>query len=54
MKYLSLRNKKVGDKDLELRDTYKKKRLFEIQERETKAQLHEDDPEAEEDQDIEE
>ena len=42
MKYKSLRNKKVGDKDLELKTPYRKKRLYEIQEQESEKELHED------------
>lgn len=34
MKYAILRNKSVGDKDLEMNTTYKKRRLFEIQQKE--------------------
>lgn len=30
MKYSDLRNKQVGDKDLEMKKTYKKKRLQEV------------------------
>jgi len=34
LKYAILRNKSVGDKDLEMNTTYKKRRLFEIQQKE--------------------
>jgi hypothetical protein len=44
MKYQSLRNKKPGDKDLELRNTYRKRRLFEVQEQEAEEDLNEDFP----------
>lgn len=44
MKYQTLRAKKVGDKDLEMRDTYRKKRLYEIREKELSQEEYEDDP----------
>ena len=39
MKYAILRNKSVGDKDLEMNTTYKKRRLFEIQQKELEETL---------------
>jgi len=43
MKYQTLRAKKVGDKDLEMRDTYRKKRLYEVREKELLQEEYDDD-----------
>lgn len=43
MKYADLRDKKVGDKDLEMKSTYKKKRLQEVRLKELEQQAEENE-----------
>jgi len=42
MKYQTLRAKRVGDKDLEMRNTYRKQRLYEIREKELSEEMDDD------------
>lgn len=41
MKYSVLRNKQIGDKDLEMKSTYKKKRLQEVRLQELEKEVDE-------------